>query len=938
VGFLLGGVATAQADFPPHAEVLKEYEKVVSTADGKASLYTIWVRKKDNQMLAELPKSFGTQKYFIALTVASGDKYAGLQSGDMYVYWRRYDDRMALISPDVDMRSTGDKQSKASVKRLFTGKVLLDLPIVTIGPGGGPVIDMDYFMVYKSPVFFGNSAFNKSMPKIYSIAEAKAFPENVELAVELPDASGTLRKLHYSISLIKPNPAFKSRKADERIGFFTTSYSDLGQYSDDETRVRYINRWHIEKAESDLKMSPPKQPLVFYIEHTTPIRYRRWVREGILSWNKAFENVGITGAIEVYYQDEASGAHMEKDPEDVRYNFVRWLNNDQGTAIGPSRVNPLTGQILDADIILTDGWIRHYRMQFDDLLPQLAMEGYGPETLAWLAQHPDWDPRVRMANPSNVRHLRSQIMRSAEQRHAGHPFTTGSAALIGDDPFDGLIGRTSQVNGMCLAAQGKAFDMALMHMAIAMAADKAKDNDKKDEDKKEEDKEEDDKKEDDEKSIIDGMPEEFVGPLLAHLVAHEVGHTLGLRHNFKGSAIHTLAEINSDEVKGSKPLAGSVMDYTPVNIRLNAGKEQGDWTMLTIGPYDEWVIEYGYTFESDLKPILDRVAEPQLIYATDEDTYGPDPLARRYDFAADPLDFANEQIDLAQYHRERLLKTFVKDGQSWSRVRRGYGLTLSLQVRALSMMANWIGGVHVYRDKKGDTNGRPPLQVVDHAKQRAALEFVIKNAFNDEAYGLTPELLRWMTTDKWLDDYSRAITDASYPVHDNILNVQSSALTMILKPTTLQRVYDNEFRTPSDQDALTLPELLGTVNSAIWSELDAKIEKKYTAREPMISSLRRNLQREHLKRLIDLAMPGSGSQAAYKPIATLAVADIRNLGARIQKTLKAGGDKIDPYTRAHLEDAGAVIAKALNAEYIYNANDLKGGGGGFHLLFGEDQK
>ena len=67
---------------------------------------------------------------------------------------------------------------------------------------------------------------------------------------------------------------------------------------------------------------------------------------------------------------------MDKDPEDVNYNFVRWLNNDIGTAIGPSRVHPLTGQILDADIILTDGWIRHYQKQFSESLPKVAMEGY----------------------------------------------------------------------------------------------------------------------------------------------------------------------------------------------------------------------------------------------------------------------------------------------------------------------------------------------------------------------------------------------------------------------------------------------------------------------------------------------------------------------------------------------------------------------------------
>ena len=72
--------ATApKPDFPPHATVMKGYEKVVSTADGQASFYTLWIRKKDGQMLAELPKTYASQKQFIAMTVSSGEQFAGLQ-------------------------------------------------------------------------------------------------------------------------------------------------------------------------------------------------------------------------------------------------------------------------------------------------------------------------------------------------------------------------------------------------------------------------------------------------------------------------------------------------------------------------------------------------------------------------------------------------------------------------------------------------------------------------------------------------------------------------------------------------------------------------------------------------------------------------------------------------------------------------------------------
>jgi len=84
---------------------------------------------------------------------------------------------------------------------------------------------------------------------------------------------------------------------------------------------------------------------------------------------------------------------MDKDPEDVRYNFVRWLNNNVSTAIGPSRVNPLTGEILDADIVLTDGWIRTFEGQFSKMLPDIAMDGMTPRFCS---------PAARVSIPASV--------------------------------------------------------------------------------------------------------------------------------------------------------------------------------------------------------------------------------------------------------------------------------------------------------------------------------------------------------------------------------------------------------------------------------------------------------------------------------------------------------------------------------------------------------
>jgi hypothetical protein len=972
--------ATAQTtpvkpDFPPHSQILANYTKIVSTTDGARSLYTLYKHKKEQKLLAELPASFTAHKYFLALTVAAGDEFAGLQQGDLYFYWRRYGKRLAMIQPNIDTRSTGDSESKASVKRLFTDRVLLDTPILAIGPTGGPIIDLNYLFVSQSSSFFG-SAGRINNSALVTIKKAKAFPKNIEVAIEGPtsasfglfggrSANGQLKTLHYSLSLISSSTGYKPRAADARVGYFTTAYSDLGKYKDTETRIRYINRWHLTKRDSSLALSPPVKPIRFILEHTVPVRYRRWVTRGVLQWNKAYEKIGFLNAIEVDFQDAQTGRNMDLDPEDVRYNFIRWLNNDIGTAIGPSRVNPLTGEILDADIILTDGWIRHYHGQFSEILPAIAMEGFGAETLAWLADHPKWDPRVRLANPSKRDEVMRTIQRESFQPLAGHPAGKVDATMIGDNQFDGLIGRTSQVNGLCMASQGKSIDLALMQMHLALLDDddddkkkKKKDGDDKDKEEKKKDdddkdkdddkdaeKKDDEKKEDDKKPaakkvpMLDSMPESFIGPLIAELVSHEVGHTLGLRHNFKASSIYSLDEMNGDEVKGKKPLAGSVMDYLPINLRAD-GKPQGDYAMIGIGPYDEWAIEYGYTLATDLKPILARVNEPELVYGTDEETDGPDPRSRRYDFTKEPLDYANNQIELVKKHRKGLVEKFVKDGESWARARYGYELSLSLQTRATSMMANWLGGAFTSRALKGDKDSTPPVEVVSAAQQKAALKFVIENTFFDDAFGLTPELLAHLSVDKWLDGGSSAAfsSEATYPVHDTIMGIQASTLTMVMNSTTLRRIYDNELRLPADQDALTLPEVLESLTDAIWQELEKVPDKQYTARVPLVSSLRRNLQQEHLERLVDLSVPGDVRTEAYKPIANLASYELDRILKRINNVLNKGGNKLDPYTRSHLAELKEQVEKRRDAQFIYNAADIKSSGLGGFIFFQEEEK
>jgi len=177
--------------------------------------------------------------------------------------------------------------------------------------------------------------------------------------------------------------------------------------------------------------------------------------------------------------------------------------------------------------------------------------------------------------------------------------------------------------------------------------------------------------------------------------------------------------------------------------------------------------------------------------------------------------------------------------------------------------------------------------------------------------------------------------DPTWPVHDRIMGIQASALSMILNPTTLKRVFDNEFVIDAGEDALTLPELMDTVAAAAWSELDSSPEHKYTNREPMISSLRRNLQREHLERMIDLSFEGGSGGATFKPVASLATAKLRELSTKIESALEGRGkSRFDAYTLAHLSEAKIRIDKALDAHYVYNTGDFGGSFGGFGGFFG----
>ncbi len=874
----------AKPDYPPFDKVTKDMTKVVSTVDGSKALIDLYKSEKTGKLLGVLPAKFDDSLYMVASTVSGGDPDAGVMGPTHFFKWRKINKQVAMIEPDLSVRTDAGQQAKDSIKNLYTGRLIVTMPIVSMAPGNRPVVDLGVLATAKSGKFFGRGArgFLGAAGRgvdtsLAAITKAKAFPQNVIFEYEFPRGSGDLLRITQSISKLVGTPDFKPRKADPRVGYFYDYHRDYGRAADMDVTSRYISRWHLEKADAELALSPPKQPITWYIEHTTPIRFRRYVRDGILMWNRAFREVGIDNAVVVYQQDANTGAHMDKDPEDARYNFFRWNASNQRYAIGPSRSNPMTGEILDADVVWHQGLTRSIRGMFERVTGEAVARASGPETRAWFKDHPEWDPRVRLA---------------AQDRGHAYPGARLSEDGVTPDgpdwsPPDSPDGR----NTACQMGDMLALEFGLA--GAAMDAGLIETNGG---------------------ALLDGLPESFIGPMIRYVSAHEVGHCLGLQHNMAASTWKSLKEINSGDFEGA--MSASVMDYVSPNVNDTMGDTQGPYATDRVGVYDMWAIAYGYGPKDKLEEVLAKVNEPGHLFLSQMAIFfGSDPRNNTWDLGADSLNFATERIGIVKKLRASLLEKQVKEGDSWKKARERFNTLAGVQVNAIYLASVWVGGSFINNNFKGDPDEQPPVTDIPGDKQRDALNLVIENSFVDDAYGITPELLRHMGREYWFDPEERVAftADPSFPLSDFVGNIQATALTLLMNPTKLRRVYDNEFRAQGDKGVLTLAELLTTVTDAAWDECAHAKKGKYSAQSPMISGFRRNLQREHLDRLVDLALLDAAVSPSLRTVGTLAASEMARIDESVVKALAV---RPDPYTQAHLTDIRARIAKAQDARYV----------------------
>ena len=833
---------------PAFAVVLKDATKV-------SGLIPLW--RKDDKVYAELTDALLGKEFFVLISIAKGigDSFLlggmSLGFGDDWVWqFRKVDDNIQIVRKNVRFFADKGSPEEKAVDLAYTDSVLFSVPIVTTGPAGGHVIDLGSIFLSDLPQISQQLPGFSFARDRSTWARVKGFPDNVELEVAatygssgardidtVPDSRGATITVHYSLSLL-PQNSYRPRLADDRVGYFVTALKDFSQQVDEDRFVRYINRWNLEKADAAAPVSPPKKPIVFWIEKTVPFKYRQSIREGIESWNEAFEKAGFATAIEVRQQPEVT----DWDPEDVNYNTFRWITAGASFAMGPSRVNPRTGQILDADIIFDGDFLRFWRTEYETLTPQSV------------------------------------------------------ALLTGGEAHGGR--RNGHCCGSCSLFDGHARETALAATALAAAA---------------------------EGGLSEANKEKLVLQGLKLVAMHEVGHTLGLRHNFKGSSLKSLADINDVTKTAATGASTSVMDYIPVNI-VPKGKTQGDYYTAKIGLYDLWAIEYGYRPFSagspeaelpELEKIATRSGEPALSYATDEETeFGdPDPFANRFDLGNDPLEFAKSRAELVAQVMPLIADRMTakeKDGRmgGYERVRQAFGVLLAAHGQAMYTASRLVGGLHTSRSHKGDANAPTPFRVVEPQKQRDALTLLEQQMFSAQPFTFSPELYNQLVATNWTHWGSNHPDREDYPIHEAILMWQSRVLGRLLNPITLERIRDSELKVPADQDAFTTAELLDRLTKSIMAEVDKTAPGDYTVRKPAVGSLRRGLQRQYVSRLSALAIAPSNVTPDAQSIAA---AQLRSLEGRIGAVLAKDDVKLDDYSRAHLGELQARIRKVLDA-------------------------
>ncbi|MBL8307123.1 MAG: zinc-dependent metalloprotease [Rubrivivax sp.] len=893
-----GSAATAAAPAgptggpPPFATVIREARRI----DGPLVLW-----QKDEKVWIEIkPEQLG-KPYLLSPKIRSGISDAWVLGGLMaqpvngtggvqVVEFVRVHNQMRVVARNTDVSAAADTPEARAVEASYSNSLLASVPVVS-----QPHPDRKSVLVEANAIFLNDlqgigMLLQRSLRQGYGldrsnsvITAVRGTPAATTLETQnhfftggissvplgaappgapvpvvpryLPDARSMLVGLSYSLAPLPEQP-MAPRRADPRVGMFTSVVLDFSEELSLSPRQRYVNRWRLEKKDPAAEVSEPVKPITFWVDRNVPKAYRETVRAAILEWNKAFEKIGFKEAIKV--EQQADDAKF--DTLDFGYASVRWMLNaePQFGAIGPSHVDPRSGEILDADIAFEGLTVRSVRTLRTQVLP-------APASAHALAHGPG------QALPPFASPLQP-------------PVELAQAGLV---PAE--FARC--MHGM-LGAEQLGYALDVMEARGELDPDSP-------------------------------LTQQFVQDYVKEAIMHEVGHALGLRHNFRASRAYTEAQLADAEFTRAFGTTGSVMEYNAVNLP-RPGKTGGMPFQTTLGPYDYWAIEYAYkpmpagtkpaAERAELQKIAARSSEPQLAFGTDEDIFfGLDPETIQLDLGNDPIAFAAKRLEIARDLFKRQESRTLPPDRDYAVLRRSLGYAIGDVYRSLGVLARQIGGVRTLRDFPG--SGRDPLTPVPPALQRESLDLMAKAALAADGLNITPGLQRRLAPDYL--DRAELIGDATdFALPQRLLDLQRAVLNFLMSDGIAARVLDNASKLDKPGEAFQLSEIYQRLNDDIWGELG-----KGGTLSASIPPARRELQRSHVNRVAAALL--RPSPLARADARGLVRSQARALLARLESAATRAGvavpgrrGGIDADTRSHLADSIDTLKQALGAAVL----------------------
>ncbi len=845
----------------------KSFEELIKDRVAIEGLFTFYHDTIDNSYLLSIkPEQIGP--IFLLGLTRSAAEGAFFDNGSMSTtfpfYFKRVGKNIMLMEKNLRFRANDESPLKRALERAVSDHLHATCKIesqpddstgaVLVKPESIFLTDISNIGYFMNRTLKTGLSFDKTNSYFELV---KSFPENTEIDVRLhyktnrPVSAPTMQYpysmfhvYHFSLSTL-PETDYMPRFADDRIGHFQTIYQDYTNLDEESPYVRFVQRWNLKKKDPSSALSEPVEPIVFWVENTVPEEYRQACVEAIEFWNPAFEKIGFKNALVAKQMPDTA----DWDPADARYNVIRWMIIPGGSyAVGPSRANPFTGQIYDADIRFSSDWVRYMYNRMEYYIDPVTFDGYMP-------------------NMPNYEEFGNDI----------------------DSPYDYRM-----CNYGAEAAHEAAFAAAYINAVSNDLEDK------------------------------DEAMKKYVHTYIREVLAHEVGHTLGLRHNFKASSVYTLDQINDPSFTAEHGTTCSIMDYAPPNI-AGPGKKQGDYYSSIPGPYDDWMIEYAYsefdaaTPEDELPmlaEIMSKASRPELVYGTDEDAFGwstrsVDPYCNLHDAGNDPLGFALHRINLTRELWYNSLDKFEKPGERYQKVFNAFRHGWRAYSELAMIATKYVGGLTRNNLHVGDAPGKAPFEVIPASDQRRAIQALRDHLFAADEFDLPDGLLNKLQPERFPDfSFSVYNRQVDYPLHQRVLAFQTMALGRLYGPAVIGRLLNNVERFADGEDKYTMFDMFTEVRRAIWSEIVAPEN---------VNSFRRQLQLAHLNRIIGiyLSLPSQYPADAR----TLAANDLDILGAAAKRA--AGMSSLDEMSRAHYKEVVRQIDAAKNASHYYGSSVMR---------------